>query len=47
MLDEEQNKILSIESYLNNKVIGQYEAIKKISDTVKRSRAGLNDPLSL
>ena len=44
MLDEEQNKILSIESYLNNKVIGQYEAIKKISDTVKRSRAGLNDP---
>tara|TARA_Y100001970_G_C14233671_1_gene860394 strand:+ start:496 stop:3042 length:2547 start_codon:yes stop_codon:yes gene_type:complete len=44
MLDEEQNKILSIENYLNNKVIGQTEAIKRISETVKRSRAGLNDP---
>ena len=44
MLDEEQSKILSIEKFLNNKVVGQNEAIKKISDTVRRSRAGLNDP---
>ncbi len=44
MLEEDRSKILSMENFLNNRVIGQDNAIKLISNAVRRSRAGLNDP---
>lgn len=44
MLMAEQEKLLFIEDELKKKVIGQDEAITAIADTIRRSRAGLNDP---
>jgi len=44
MLEEEQEKLAKMEDYLGERVIGQREAIKKVSDAVRRSRAGINDP---
>ncbi len=44
MLDEEQNKLKIMEQSLREKVIGQEEAIKKVSDAVRRSRTGVSDP---
>ena len=44
MLEEEQEKLAKMEDYLGGRVIGQREAIKKVSDAVRRSRAGINDP---
>lgn len=38
---DEREKLLNLESILHKKIIGQYEAIKVISDTMRRSRAGL------
>ena len=44
MLEEEARKLTRMEDDLKKKIIGQDEAVKKISDTIKRSRAGIADP---
>ena len=44
MLEEEMNKLSRMEDELEARVVGQNEAVKKIADTVKRSRAGIADP---
>ena len=44
MLDGERDKLLKMEDALHTRVIGQHEAIKAVSDAVRRSRAGLSDP---
>ncbi|MFA6297083.1 MAG: AAA family ATPase [Candidatus Paceibacterota bacterium] len=44
MLEEERAKLSRMEEYLKAKIVGQDEAIQKVSDTVKRSRAGIADP---
>lgn len=44
MLEEEMKKLQRIEETLQGKIRGQNEAIKKIADAVKRSRAGVADP---
>lgn len=44
MLEEEAKKLSRMEEDLNEKVVGQKGAIKRISDAVKRSRAGIADP---
>lgn len=44
MLQSERVKLLSLESELGKRVAGQEEAIAAISDAVRRSRAGLQDP---
>ncbi len=44
MLEEEAAKLSRMEDVLKTKIIGQDEAVKKISDTIKRSRAGIADP---
>jgi ATP-dependent Clp protease ATP-binding subunit ClpB len=44
MLEEEAEKLSRMEEFLKRRIIGQDEAVKKISDTVKRSRAGIADP---
>ena len=44
MLVDEKEKLLHLEEELHKRVVGQDEAIKAISDAVRRSRAGLNDP---
>lgn len=44
MLEEEAEKLGRMEEVLKNKIIGQNEAVQKISDTIKRSRAGIADP---
>ena len=44
MLTGEVEKLLSMETYLEQRVIGQKTAIKAISNAVRRARAGLQDP---
>ena len=44
MLEEEAEKLSKMESELQERIIGQKEAIKKISNTIRRSRAGVADP---
>jgi ATP-dependent Clp protease ATP-binding subunit ClpB len=44
MLEEEAQKLSRMEEFLKKRIIGQDEAVRKISDTVKRSRAGISDP---
>ncbi|MHC5354093.1 ATP-dependent chaperone ClpB [Myroides sp. LJL115] len=44
MLQGEREKLLHLEDELHKKVVGQNEAIQAISDAVRRSRAGLQDP---
>jgi ATP-dependent Clp protease ATP-binding subunit ClpB len=44
MLEEETKKLANMENELHKRVIGQDEAIKKISDVVRRNRAGISDP---
>jgi ATP-dependent Clp protease ATP-binding subunit ClpB len=44
MLEEEADKLRRMETELKKLVIGQDDAVKKIADTIKRSRAGINDP---
>ncbi len=40
----EKDKLLSLESILKEKIIGQDTAIRAVADSIKRSRTGLNDP---
>ena len=44
MLQQEQDKLLQLEDYLKNRIIGQDEAVHKIANSVRRSRAGISDP---
>lgn len=44
MLQSERDKLLHLESELHLRVVGQDEAITAVSDAVRRSRAGLQDP---
>ena len=44
MLEGERDKLLRMEQSLGARVVGQGEAIKVVSDAVRRSRAGLSDP---
>lgn len=43
MLQSEREKLLSLETELHKRVIGQDEAIEAVSDAIRRSRAGLQD----
>ncbi len=44
MMQSEREKLLHLEEELHRRVIGQEEAIRAVSDAVRRSRAGLQDP---
>ena len=44
MLEGEREKLLQMEVELGQRVVGQQEAIKAVSDAIRRSRAGLSDP---
>ncbi|MBA3284942.1 MAG: ATP-dependent chaperone ClpB, partial [Nitrosopumilus sp.] len=44
MLQSEREKLLHLETELHKRVVGQEEAISAISDSIRRSRAGLSDP---
>ena len=44
MMQSEREKLLHLEEELHHRVIGQDEAIQAVSDAVRRSRAGLQDP---
>ena len=44
MMQSEREKLLHLEEELHKRVIGQEEAIQAVSDAVRRSRAGLQDP---
>ncbi|MBV1898406.1 MAG: ATP-dependent chaperone ClpB [Cycloclasticus sp.] len=44
MLEGEREKLLQMEAGLSDRVIGQEEAVKAVSDAIRRSRAGLSDP---
>ena len=44
MLQGDAEKLLSMESHLGERLIGQREAVRAVSDAVRRSRAGISDP---
>jgi ATP-dependent Clp protease ATP-binding subunit ClpB len=44
MLEEEREKLERMEEELRKRVVGQDEAIKRVSDVIRRSRAGISDP---
>ncbi|SDB84758.1 ATP-dependent chaperone ClpB [Acinetobacter boissieri] len=44
MLQGEREKLLAMESFLHQRVVGQDEAVVAVSNAVRRSRAGLSDP---
>ncbi|MBS0457487.1 MAG: ATP-dependent chaperone ClpB, partial [Proteobacteria bacterium] len=44
MLEGEREKLLKMEAALHARVVGQDEAVKAVSDAIRRSRAGLSDP---
>ena len=44
MLQSEKEKLLNLEDELHKRVVGQEEAIEAVSDAIRRSRAGLQDP---
>ena len=44
MLQSERDKLLNLEDELHKRVVGQQEAIVAVSDAIRRSRAGLQDP---
>ncbi len=44
MLEGEKEKLLRMEEYLTQRVVGQAEALKAVSNAIRRSRAGLSDP---
>ncbi len=44
MLEGEREKLLKMEEALGKQVIGQAEAVKAVSDAIRRSRAGLSEP---
>ena len=44
MLEGEREKLLHMESSLHKRVVGQDEAVRAVSDAIRRARAGLSDP---
>lgn len=44
MMEGEKEKLLRMEAELGKRVVGQEEAVKAVSDAIRRSRAGLSDP---
>ena len=44
MMQGERDKLLSMEAKLHDRVVGQNEAVRLVSDAIRRSRAGLSDP---
>ena len=44
MLEEEAEKLSRMEENLKQRIVGQNEAVQKVSDAIKRSRAGISDP---
>jgi ATP-dependent Clp protease ATP-binding subunit ClpB len=44
MLEGEKEKLLQLETALSRRVVGQDEAVRIVSDAIRRSRAGLSDP---
>ncbi|SHH92845.1 ATP-dependent chaperone ClpB [Ferrimonas marina] len=44
MLEGEREKLLQMESHLQQRVVGQQEAVDAVSNAIRRSRAGLGDP---
>ncbi|MEM7018002.1 MAG: ATP-dependent chaperone ClpB [Pseudomonadota bacterium] len=44
MLEGERDKLLRMEDALHERLVGQDEAVKVVSDAIRRSRAGLSDP---
>ncbi len=44
LMSNEREKLLTMEKVLARRVVGQDEAVKAVSDAVRRSRSGLNDP---
>ncbi len=44
MLEEEAKKLARMEEELQERVVGQSDAVKRVSDAIKRSRAGIADP---
>ncbi len=44
MLEGEREKLLRMERELSHRVVGQEEALRAVSDAIRRSRAGLSDP---
>ena len=44
MMEGERDKLLRMEEALTKNVVGQDEAVKSVSDAIRRSRAGLSDP---
>jgi ATP-dependent Clp protease ATP-binding subunit ClpB len=44
MLEGEKDKLINMESSIGKRVIGQQEAVKAVSNAIRRSRAGLADP---
>ena len=45
MMTSEKQKYVQLESVLHKRVIGQNEAVKVVSDAIRRNKAGLNDPI--
>jgi len=44
MLQSDREKLLKLEAELHNQVVGQHNAIEAVSDAIRRSRAGLQNP---
>ena len=44
MLEGEVQKLINLESHLHKRVIGQHQAVRAISNAIRRSRSGLSDP---
>jgi ATP-dependent Clp protease ATP-binding subunit ClpB len=44
MLQSEMTKLLALEDHLQKRVVGQQEAVRAVSDAIRRSRSGLADP---
>ncbi len=44
MLEGERDKLLKMEQEIGKRVVGQEEAVRTVSDAIRRSRAGLSDP---
>ena len=44
LVESERQKLLSLDSILHRRVIGQDEAVSKVTDAILRSRAGIKDP---
>ena len=44
MLEEEREKLEKMEAELNKRVVGQNDAITRVADVIRRSRAGIGDP---